>query len=281
MTGFVGSGHLPPPPNYPVMRGGPMAPMAFPQAYGGNFAPANPTSSPIRQQQYNPQPPVRYSGGQEFEASLRQNAERSRQIPPVTRRSSQQGPRSHNGGSSSHTSNRSYDLTERRARLLNAQGRFPEGSVSPPISGRRNYDSFIYDISRATTSSDAEEAAARVPPQFRARRMPREPRPRFGHTQQHDPNVATDEQIKALKHKLPRRLPTELADGTSNMCDICAKEYSSMHVRASEDNEIAIELPCGHCFGEFCIFEWVRDRYLVVLKTVYAYQVLVRHLQET
>lgn len=257
MTGFSGPGNLPPLPNYPVMmRGGPMAPMPFPQAFGGNFAPSNPTPSPMRQQQYNSQPPVRYSGGQEFEAFLRQDAERSRQIPAVTRRSSQHGPRSHNGGSSSHTGNRSHDLTERRNRLLNAPARFPDGSVSPPTTGRRNYDSFIYDVSRATTSSDAEEAAARVPPQFRARRVHREPRPRFGHGQQHDPGVATDEQIKALKNKLARRLPNELAEGTSTMCDICAKDYSSTHVQASEDDEIAIELPCGHCFGEFCIFEW-------------------------
>lgn len=284
MTGFVGSGNLPPLPNYPVMRGAPLSSMPYPQPYGGNFAP-NSASSPMRPYQnraIDSQPPVRYSGGQDFEAALRQNQERSRQYPSVARRSSQQGPRSHNGGSSSHTSNRSYDLAERRAvRLLNAQGRFPEGNVSPPTSGRRTYDSFIHDVSRATTSSDAEEAAARVPPQFRARRMPREPRLRFGHTQHHDPNVATDEQIKDLKNKLPRRLPSELVEGTSSMCDICAKDYSSTHVKASEEEEIAIELPCGHCFGEFCIFEWVCDAYLVLLMTDLANQHSVRYLQET
>ncbi|KAH7398920.1 hypothetical protein DE146DRAFT_512056 [Phaeosphaeria sp. MPI-PUGE-AT-0046c] len=260
MTGFVGSGNLPPLPNYPVMRSGPMSPMPYPQTYGGNYAPTNPAPSPMRPHQYraiDSQPPVRYSGGQDFEATLRQNQERSRQYLPVTRRPSQQGPRSHNSGSSSHTSNRSYDLAERRAARLNAQGRFPEGNVSPPTSGRRNYDSFIHDVSRATTSSDAEEAAARIPPQFRGRRWPpREPRLRFGHAQLQDPNVATDEQIKDLKHNLPRRLPSELVNGTSSMCDICAKDYSSAHVKASEEQEIAIELPCGHCFGEFCIFEW-------------------------
>jgi hypothetical protein len=109
------------------------------------------------------------------------------------------------------------------------------------------------------TSSDAEEAAARVPPSFRSRRLPREPRLRFSsHVQHQDPNQATSRQLQELKEKLPRRLPSELAEGISHTCDICAKDYSSTHVQACESDEVAIQLSCGHYFGEFCIFEWVR-----------------------
>lgn len=41
------------------------------------------------------------------------------------------------------------------------------------------------------------------------------------------------------------------------MCDICQKDYSAKHVDPSEDDEVAIQLPCMHIFGEHCINTWV------------------------
>jgi hypothetical protein len=72
-----------------------------------------------------------------------------------------------------------------------------------------------------------------------------------------DPNIATPRQIQELKDNLMRRLPSELPDETSKACDICQKDYSAIHVQPGEEEEIAIELSCGHVFGEFCIFQWV------------------------
>lgn len=79
----------------------------------------------------------------------------------------------------------------------------------------------------------------------------------MGHHHPHfDPNIATPRQIQELKDKLPRHLPSELPKETSTTCDICQKDYSPKHVQPAEEEEVAIELPCGHVFGEFCIFQW-------------------------
>ena len=94
----------------------------------------------------------------------------------------------------------------------------------------------------------------------RARERPRFHSSHHHHHHQHfDPNNATPRQIQDLKDKLPRRLPSELADEASKICDICQKDYSLVHVQPTEEDEVAIELPCGHVFGEFCIFQWVRS----------------------
>jgi hypothetical protein len=260
LTGLVGAGNGHNLPRHPFSPGVAGSPPPYPQGYDMSFAPANPIVPSLRHYHHTPldlQPQIRYSGGHDFEPPARQSPDRPRPFP-FGRRSSQQGSRQHSGINNSN--NRPYDHSERRAsRLSNAQGRLPDSNTSSPTSGRRTYDHFIHDISRAMTSSDAEEAAARVPPSFRSRRLPREPRLRFSsHVQHQDPNLATPRQMQELKEKLPRRLPCELPEGTSHTCDICAKDYSSTHVQACESDEVAIQLPCGHCFGEFCIFEWVR-----------------------
>jgi hypothetical protein len=259
LAGLVATGNIHNLPSHPLMPGLTASPPLYPQGYEMSFAPANTVGPSLRHYQYtslDQQPPL-ISGGHDFEPPARQGPDRHRPYHPLGRRSSQQGSRQHHGNSNS--ANRPYDHAERRAsRLVNTQGRLPDSNASSQTSGRRTYDSFIHDISRAMTSSDAEEAAARVPPSFRARRLPREPRLRFSsHGAHQDPNLATPRQIQELKDKLPRRLPSELPKGTSNTCDICAKDYASTHVQPCESDEIAIELPCGHCFGEFCIFEWV------------------------
>lgn len=155
--------------------------------------------------------------------------------------------------------NRTNDTFERRSTIgTNSQNPRAETSHSSRNSNRRSFDRYQFDIPRSSTSSDAEEAAARAPPSSRARHRPREVRPRFfGHSQHADPNLVTSRQLQELKDSLPRRLPSELSETTSKLCDICQMDYSSEHVKAVEGAEVAIELPCGHCFGEFCIFEWV------------------------
>jgi hypothetical protein len=71
------------------------------------------------------------------------------------------------------------------------------------------------------------------------------------------PNVPSTEQLRELREKLRHLLPAELPEGIDAMCDICQKDYSTKHVDPSEDNEVAIQLPCKHVFGEHCINTWV------------------------
>ena len=140
------------------------------------------------------------------------------------------------------------------------QGRRSDRSISPRTSHRRNFERYSVDLSHSSTSSDAEEAAARAPPLSRMRHRPREVRPRFVGRPHVDPNIATPRQLQELKDGLARRLPSELPEEASKACDICQKDYSATHVAPTEEEEIAIVLSCGHSFGEFCMFEWVSDR---------------------
>lgn len=73
------------------------------------------------------------------------------------------------------------------------------------------------------------------------------------------PNHDSDTALSTVEmsDSLPRRLRHELPKHASPMCDICVKDYASEIVEPSEEAENAVELPCGHCFGEFCIFLWV------------------------
>ncbi|EUC28351.1 hypothetical protein COCCADRAFT_109373 [Bipolaris zeicola 26-R-13] len=137
-------------------------------------------------------------------------------------------------------------------------GRRSDRSISPRTSNRRSFERYSVDLSPSSTSSDAEEAAARAPPPNRLRTRTRDVRPRFtGYRPHIDPNIATPRQIQELKDGLPRRLPSELPDDASKCCDICQKDYSASHVLPTEDEEIAVVLSCGHTFGEFCIFQWL------------------------
>jgi hypothetical protein len=260
VTWFGGAGHMPTTPSHSMMRGPPGSPPLYPHGNEANLVSSQPLWPFIQEQGYgamDQQLPMHYPPGHTFASTPpRATSDRSRQAQAIIRRSSQQGTRQYHGNSNS----RPYDVAERRAfRSVHGPGRLPDGNDSPPASGRRTYDSFIQDMSRSITSSELDEGAARVPPSFRARRLPREHRLRHPvHSQHHDPNLATSRQVQDLKGKLPRRLPSQLPEGTSHTCDICAKDYSSTCVQPCEETEIAVELPCGHFFGEFCIFEWVR-----------------------
>lgn len=144
----------------------------------------------------------------------------------------------------------------RSSRETNSQSRRSDRSSSPRTANRRSYDLYAGDRVTPSTSSDAEEAAARTPPASRMRAQ-RERRLRFYSSIQ-DPTVTFNRQIKKFKESLDRYTLSELPDVTSPTCDICAKDYSTTSVQPSEDEEIAIMLPCGHVFGEFCIDQWVR-----------------------
>ncbi|KAJ8113206.1 hypothetical protein OPT61_g4608 [Boeremia exigua] len=155
-----------------------------------------------------------------------------------------------------HAATRHVEHAEPRTpRNLNAQTRRPDRSSSPRTSTRRSFNRYSADLSLSSTSSDVEEAAARSPPSDRIRHQPRESRLRF-FRQVYDPNVTTDSQLQALKASLPKLLPGDLNEETSPACDICAKDYSATHVQPSEEEEVALKLPCGHTFGEFCISQW-------------------------
>lgn len=157
-----------------------------------------------------------------------------------------------------NVSNRHAEFPEPRTpRIPAAQARRPDRSSSPRTSLRRSYNRYSADLSSPSTSSDVEEAAARSPPSDRVRYQSRESRLRF-FRQIYDPNATTESQLQELKASLPKLLLGDLPKDTSTTCDICAKDYSATHVQPSEEQEIALKLPCGHNFGEFCINQWVR-----------------------
>ncbi|KAF2131013.1 hypothetical protein P153DRAFT_355803 [Dothidotthia symphoricarpi CBS 119687] len=227
----------------------------FPAYFAGHeplLPPANGPSPMARRYHYPigpPAPPALSSDDQDrMQAPNRGNIDQHQRTPSLNPRSSHVEQPPHN--------NRPYMHPERRSTaLFNPQGRRSDRSVSPRTSTRRSFDRYSSDFSPSITSSDAEEGALRAAPSNRARHRPREVRPRFL-PQRQDPNIPSLRQIQDLKDKLPRRLPSELPEGASCACDICQKDYSSTYVQPSEEDEIAIQLPCGHSFGEFCIFQW-------------------------
>jgi hypothetical protein len=151
----------------------------------------------------------------------------------------------------------------RNSRHHSVQMRRPNRSSSPRAASRRNFDHYSGDMTASSTSSDAEEAAARSPPANRIRYARREGRPHY-HSPVLDPLVILNRQIKGLKDSLEKYTIGELPEVTSQTCDICAKDYSATTVQPSEDEELAVMLPCGHVFGEFCIDQWVRKSNLMM-----------------
>jgi hypothetical protein len=136
--------------------------------------------------------------------------------------------------------------------------RRPERSTSPRTSNRRSFER--YSIDMAQSGNDTNANGGSEGPMHRARRprtMGLSPGYRARMTAWQDPNIATPAQVQALRDKLRHLLPGELPEDASTMCDICQKDYSSVHVDPSEEAEVAIMLPCKHVFGEHCTNTWV------------------------
>lgn len=211
-----------------------------------------------------------------------QESERSQQQPTVRNifmgrtehagsEQSQQRPAVHNT-----FMGRIEDSEQRMPRNLSTQTRRSDRSSSPRASARRSFNRYSADLSHSGTSSDVEEAAARSPPFNRARHQRTDSRSRLLR-QAYDPRIITGSQLQQLTASLPRLLRDELPDDTSPTCDICAKDYSAVPVQPSEEEEVAVKLPCGHCFGESCITEWVCIAQFNRRPTL---TLLVRYLQE-
>jgi hypothetical protein len=160
------------------------------------------------------QPPAGWTGGYD-RATPPVRASPPRQAYTTARRSAQQAAYQYN-------SSLYRPLTGRPLRYPNTQGRSPIGDDTP----------------RAMPSPNAEETFVRGPPSHRNRRLPRDARMRYSNSAQYnDPNLATSRQIQELKDRLPRRLPCELPEGTSNTCDSPAKR---MKLPSSSHADIAL-----------------------------------------
>lgn len=83
------------------------------------------------------------------------------------------------------------------------------------------------------------------------------------------PNVPTAAELQKLRDKLRHFLPNELPEGTDTVCDICQKDFAVKYVIPSEDEEVAIQLPCKHYFGEHCINTWVSHPFLAFGQLTY------------
>jgi hypothetical protein len=144
--------------------------------------------------------------------------------------------------------------------VLSTHSRRSDRSVSPRTSHRRSFDRYATDLPPSSSSSDAEEVALRQ----RAHRVRQQRNramlggPEFRRVYAPiDSNTPSHAQIQALKDKLRHFLPSELPEGSSTACDICQKDFSTKHVLPTEEDEVAIQLPCKHVFGEFCFEKWV------------------------
>jgi hypothetical protein len=238
----------------PVMHSYPNPFPLYSPGYDPSVPPSNPPAYFDRQQHYPgmiPHAPALNFGGQyHAPAQDRGSPPRPRQPHQHGRRQSQQ--------ESHRYSNRSFDRSERHMAGPPTSASYrPDGVQAQQTSNRRDFDHFSQDPFRLRSSSDAEEAAARVPPSSRARRISRNVRPREFFRAPIDPNVPTPQQVHELKEKLSKRVLSEIPLDASSTCDICAKDYSGRRVQPCEEEEMAVELSCGHRFGEFCIAQWV------------------------
>ncbi|KAF1997911.1 hypothetical protein P154DRAFT_269971 [Amniculicola lignicola CBS 123094] len=130
-------------------------------------------------------------------------------------------------------------------------------SQSPRTSSRRSFDRYSQDQVSGSADADAAQSELRAR-QARQRRIQRE-RLVAAHEFRRsfsDPNVPSGRQMQELRDKLRHFLPSELPGDVEPTCDICSKDYSTKHVQPTEDEEVAIQLPCKHVFGEHCINTW-------------------------
>lgn len=65
--------------------------------------------------------------------------------------------------------------------------------------------------------------------------------------------------VASLLKKLQPKILSDLFPD-EQLCPVCDKRYEETLVEPTEDYENAIELPCGHVFGHWCLAEWMRTR---------------------
>ncbi|KAL5395886.1 hypothetical protein PMIN02_003626 [Paraphaeosphaeria minitans] len=152
-----------------------------------------------------------------------------------------------------------FNSPDRRHSSRYADGPAPlsEPGSSPRNHNRRSSDRYSTDFVGGP-NGPIRSPSSRGADRMAARRQRPIGHPLFRRTSSHmeHPNVPSTEQLRELREKLRHLLPAELPEGIDAMCDICQKDYSTKHVDPSEDNEVAIQLPCKHVFGEHCIHTW-------------------------
>ncbi|KAF2635033.1 hypothetical protein P280DRAFT_523504 [Massarina eburnea CBS 473.64] len=151
-------------------------------------------------------------------------------------------------------------IPERRtSNMLVPPARRPERSISPRTSHRRSFDRYSTDLSQSDSTPESDNPAHT--PTHRSRR-PRTMVPnRVGTSGFHarmmdhyDPNIPSSSQMQRLKDTLKKHVRNELAEDAT--CEICQKDYSETLVEPSDTEEVAVQLPCKHIFGEHCIHTW-------------------------
>lgn len=215
---------------------GPPSPPYAGYARGSNYLPAT----------QHAQIP-RYGGQAPSQLSDAGTYGRARTMSLHQRRQSQQDPHHRNFTSSDYRGPLGPNTISRRS----------DRSISPRTSAaRRGYERFYHASSQATAPFDGGVGRTPLPPVSRVRQRQQRARGYFGQFVT-VPNEVSYSQVVEMKARLPRYLPINLPEEKDRSCDICQKEYANEYVQPSDEQEIAVELPCGHYFGEFCLGHWV------------------------